>query len=233
MSGQASAFVRFNPYHDKDGRFAAAPGGGAYPPSPETDEEVADRDRALRQVSGPIISAVLARPDRGAALEETLVQYVRHDGYERINGYLRHGSVGALDDKRAIRQQIGELDELFTLRGARTTEPQTVFRGIGSSTLGRLEDALRESSLVQDEGFSSTSLDPLVANDFAHLARSGYGGVLQIEVPVGTSAVYVPGLLGHRDAFASELELLLPRGTVYQVRREGDGYVLTVHGQAP
>ena len=72
--------------------------------------------------------------------------------------------------------------------------------------------------VIRDLGYSSTSIDRGVASEFA--AGKPGATVLEIEAPRGTPAAFVPA-----DGGLKEAEVLLPRGTRYEVIsvRERDG----------
>lgn len=207
---------RFNPYHDKEGRFAPALGGssGALDFVPEGQAE----DRLLR--SHAAWAGQLAEEETRA-----LGTYVGSLAYEDINRWLRLGEEPKRFDPLVVEDSISGLDAAIERPEAALPAAYRAYRGVSGRTLAFLEKALDQSDLVQDNGFTSVTLKARVATRF----KRGAGALLRIELPPGTPAAFVPAVLKGYPS-STERELILSRGAVYRVRREDSGYVLTYVG---
>ena len=192
---------------------AGAP--GAVAPSPQEDEEdIREPSRTPFPVSPGFETmsnddAMAMQDDMTASRpwtvgQETALTDYTGDGYVDMNGCLRQGDNCTEDvefDNRLMSQAMRP-----------TTRATTAFRGANLSALGvgsREELFGLVGSTVTDPGFTSTSINPDIAN------TSGFRGAvrLQIEVPEGTSAAYVEGVTRNAD----EQELVLDQGTRFEV----------------
>lgn len=165
-----------------------------------------------------------SRPDSGGKLTT--------DQQQALDDYTR-GGYGPM--QRALRDAEGDLDQVSDRERGRidnvinaidaagpTSEPYTVFRGVGDvrRTFGEAEP--EPGYRVRDTAFGSTSANADVARDFAHSPYAGdVPGIMEIELPPGSPAlpvraVYDPDF-GTPIGSASEEELLLPPGMVFEV----------------
>ncbi|MBD3932368.1 protein phosphatase [Streptomyces chumphonensis] len=129
-----------------------------------------------------------------------------HSGptYVEINGYLRgDASLGTPE----VLHDIAEIDK--AMNGRPVGETLTVVRGTGLGHYGMPPQAM-EGKVFTDDSYMSTSLGDTAP------AFSGKEAVLHLRVPKGTPALWVEKV----SAFgAGERELLMGRGTRYQVTR--------------
>lgn len=167
-------------------------------------------------------------PDGDAA---RALSYYQHFGDEHMNGLLRHGEVGAPPDVPAsklpppseVQRSVEALDA--ALAQSRLTEPIATYRGV--SEIARMfpgGDA--PGSLVgrefSDQGFTSTSADRWVAEDFmTGEARKIDGALMTVLVPPGIGAIQISNDdykgSGADPSWQSEREILLQRGLTYRV----------------
>lgn len=147
---------------------------------------------------------------------ESLAAY-KGSQYEKINDYLRFGEsslrLSGLDPVEDSRiktlwaEKIQGIDSAIQ-KANPLTEPIMTYRGV---TQGDFAKELTKSSpgdVFADKGFTSTSFDKNVAEQF---------GVVQLEIinPVGTRGLALDSLV--ETGLGHEAEFLLPKNTKYQV----------------
>lgn len=140
------------------------------------------------------------------------------DGYS-YNQYLRGSKVKEpLGGGDWYRERVLALDNAMAVRTV--TKPFTTYRVVGKYvTTGAeqwLPDHLEPGATLSDKGYSSTT--PFKAEIARILAGQTKQVVLQIDVPKGVHALYVPEVLG-KDTFG-EGEVLLERGLTFEVVRD-------------
>lgn len=139
-------------------------------------------------------------------------------GYGTLNGDLRQ-SAGDLSkiDSDSSRETIKYIDELIE-KSEPLPLPLTVRRGIADGIVGHL--AVGDDFI--DHGYSSTSLSPRIAHDWATV-------IVEIRLPKGHKALAVPSygkaakdnsqthynVVPHHE---SEAEMILARGSIFRVK---------------
>lgn len=139
----------------------------------------------------------------------------KHHHHTAINEYT--GDLHA-DMNKALRKgssrvdpELGKhIDHLKEVTAHKTPEDHVVYRGF--SRYGRKAKSvdltkLKRGQILRDKGFTSTSLDPHTATEFAHEDNHGYH-MAKIHVPKGSKGHYVGGV---------EKELVLHPGTKFKV----------------
>lgn len=211
---------KFNPYHDRRGRFASGRGTGL-------DGADAVRYGHLPTNTRPGWEDDLTPDERGAFNSYT------QSGWQTLNAQLRDGETLTLANQRLAEQ----LDAGIAKAGA-FAEPVTVYRGIkigdraivghGAALAGRskaeyeeLVDGLtadwaqrefKPGSVFESRGFQSTSFSILPALD-ASLDKRTAGLLFEVRAKRGAYLDHAKGLSTRDD----EYELLLPRSTRYRV----------------
>lgn len=177
--------------------------------------ESADLMRRLTQ------SSVSVRAAASAEVVEALRRYQKLDRtYTMINAVLRgQRSQGDLSDEDAeiVRKVVVALDDL--VGRWRTSEPIVVHRGLRSVHLA--VGGVSTGTVLESRSFLSTTVHRHVAIDeFTRPPGSGGPALLEIAVPMGTPALWVPPLgdpmLGYQG------ELILGRNTRLVVRGDHD-----------
>lgn len=134
--------------------------------------------------------------------------------YDNINSALRSdtGDWGSSSKKTKLLETITDLDA--AIAGSSVGRDLKVFRGIQSGyarTLKELHDKGKlVGSILEDKGYSSTTVDKDIADDWA-----AGGAVMHMNVPKSAKGVYVGGdKYGSKySQHPSEQELLLGRRT--------------------
>ncbi|MBT2441581.1 hypothetical protein J7E93_15945 [Streptomyces sp. ISL-36] len=129
-----------------------------------------------------------------------------HATYKEMNGYLRGDP--DLGTPNVLRN-IEEVDK--ALAGGRLTEDVMVVRGSGTSHLNFESASDLIGQKLPDNGYMSTSLGNNPVDAF-----KGQDSILHLRVPQGTPAIWMEKV-SHFGM--GERELLLGRGTTYQVTR--------------
>ena len=125
------------------------------------------------------------------------------------------------DEELNVMESINDMDEHFKSDGARLEEDTVVFRGVLPDILKQFVDA----GEWIDNGFVSTSLNPLIAENFT--AKTFKIGditgkvnpqknpvIFRIELKRGTKVLSLPCA---EDEFCVETELTLQRGTRFKI----------------
>lgn len=181
------------------------------PRAPEPAEPVAPAD--AERFLGRITQQPLTPAQTQAIHEYQGGRYIAINEFARAGGELVEGSVFAT--KAEAKATQAALDG--AIRKGALPRDAVLYRGIGMSREG-ITGELTPGGVIRDLGYSSTSIDRGVASEFA--AGKPGATVLEIEAPRGTPAAFVPA-----DGGLKEAEVLLPRGTRYEVIsvRERDG----------
>lgn len=125
------------------------------------------------------------------------------------------------DDELNVMESINDMDEHFKSDGATLEEDTVVFRGVLPDILKQFVDA----GEWIDNGFVSTSLNPLIAENFtAKTFKIGditgkvnpqkNPAIFRIELKRGTKVLALPCA---EDEFCVETELTLQRGTRFKI----------------
>lgn len=129
-------------------------------------------------------------------------------GYARINSYLRQGYTDAgTEATQRLKDRIRHIDAAMA-KAPKLARPVTTWRGAEMSA------APEVGSIISDAAFVSTSTNTETADGFLRGIDKGRRFLLKIDSPAGTRAVWMPTIGGDH---ASELELLLPRGSRFEV----------------
>lgn len=153
--------------------------------------------------------------------KQVIQDYQSTGVYDPLNNYLRTGKLaptgelpdenlfqGGFDTEEAqgyVDSVIADMDRLID--GSVTTEPLTVYRGVGN---GVLPSRLVAGNVVIDKGFASTSADSEEASGFAGKT----GTVLKISLPTGAKALATDSILD-----LGQKEFILPRGTMFGISK--------------
>jgi SPP1 gp7 family putative phage head morphogenesis protein len=178
---------------------AGAPPEGVLPPG--TDYGSVKGDKGLKlSITDPTVTALPLEQQRAANT------YTSNLGYN-INSGLR-----GLSPTQAHNTTVEYIDQ--AIAATKTKEPLTVRRFLDPNpTIKKTFAELQPGDSFREPGYTSTTL------------RNAYGTkklyALRIHVPKGSEALYVAPV----SSFPSELELLLPRGSRFEVVRkyEKDG----------
>jgi len=207
VTSEGIVVFKFNPYHDKGGRFASGGGGGR-----TGDWEGAGRAGDLagattlkENVFGDIEDRLSA--DEKKAL--TMYQSVDPE-HDWINGSLR----GKLEGGTNTAETVAHLDsamgksntdrDLVVYRGMQSKSLQNKFTGFGGKSF-------EPGQVFTDKGFVSTSLDRGVATSFAGSKQQPHGVVFEILVPKGFHA-----LAQRREPMEEVAEVILPRNSKFR-----------------
>lgn len=138
--------------------------------------------------------------------------------YELVNRLLRsEPGADELSDEQdaAVRDIVRHLNR--TLNRWRTSEPIRAYRGL-RSRVGL--DAVADVPLVTRSFLSTTIVRDVAVGEFTIPPGPGGPALLEIDVPVGTPAIWVPPL--GDPTLAYQGELLLPRRLPLIVRASRD-----------
>jgi SPP1 gp7 family putative phage head morphogenesis protein len=150
---------------------------------------------------------------------EVLQQY-RSQRYSTLNTTLRQQGVTS-----DIRNEVSAIDSAM----AKVTLPQDigVWRGTGIDAFGvsSVDDLSRlRGTIIQDNGYVSTSLNKSTANSFYGLySGADESAMVQIHVPAGTKVIPQNNATGRRtkreedQGETGEEEFILPRGSSFEV----------------
>lgn len=163
---------------------------------------------------------------------DAILQYQSEGVYEELNGNLRMQRMDRsfTDFTDAQVNIIEKMDAAFETNSL--SEPCTLFRGISDDD-GAFA-SLKEGDTFSDAAFQSTTLNPIVAVNFAEGFEGGNTNpiVLRIHAKAGQPAIAADVIAGQYGAnvspnaeetssqgFSVANEIVLPRGTGYRVRR--------------
>ena len=178
---------------------------GATPPAPASLERERDFTPVAEDDANRFMARVSTEPLPPA--ERQALSNYQGGKYIAIQDYARTGNAGDYDSERAAKAEQRALDSAIR-RGAAPRDV-LVYRGIGAAREG-ITGEVKVGSVIRDRGYSSTSISRDVAHGFAEGKLDAT--VLEIEVPRGSPAAFVPG-----DGSLQEAELLLPRGSRFEV----------------
>lgn len=203
--------TKFNPYHDKTGRFAAKPGGEVGPFEDfgslrDFNQQYSVHQR-LYDVWGGWRKSTTPRE------KEAVDEYAGNAAYKVINDSLRSGGDGG---------RLSRTVDLIDSALAKSSAPGdvVVYRGISKRVAKMLGDA-SEGSLIIDRGFVSTSVSSGVSDRYT----GKRGTTVAIEVPYGSRAGYADALNWSVEHMR-EMEVLLPRNSVFRVKKSDGGRIV-------
>lgn len=158
-------------------------------------------------------------------LKAAILSYA-NNGYRPINRTLRSGVpgqlVGGINSNEHAKQHIAAMDVAMGMI-APIAKPMSFYRGI-SAPVELSEAFLTVGNKVADRAFVSTSTDKSITDRFAgkvipdHEGKEHLGISAVINVPKGFKAMNVTGTVGQHSG-SYEMEYLLPRGTVFEVKK--------------
>lgn len=123
-----------------------------------------------------------------------------------------------------LRNTVAHLDSQFKP----TNGHVTVYSGISGDHAEKIKDALSHGNGVHSNRYTSTSLSPVVAHEFAEdrSSSSQPRHIMKIDVPDGHPHVYVPAQLNthYNPHMQGEREVLLPRHTLFRHTGKIDEY---------
>lgn len=171
-------------------------------------------------------------PQEEAALEEYQSGFNGSaiGGYANINTYLRSGKpkFGQFtDDQKKLVESVSKLVS-SAIQKHQVKEPMTVYRGMKINDEPGMEQYkdLKVGSVIQDKGFTSTSVSKKVADKFSEkLNRKDQPVIMEISLKQGDYALPMDKYHKH----SSEKEILLDKNTKFKVtevkERSGVKYV--------
>ena len=189
---------KFNPYHDKGGRFASGGSGGDRLSDLGNEESAVQEGKAwVSSLNAGEHASVESHTFWSTGLNETL----RRGNKEETSRY---------------QKRIDGLDTALTK--ATTTKDYVVYRGEARPGLGK-ELKGSTGKLMTDRAYGSTTMSEYKAGKFAALAQRSRGStetaIYEIRVPKGAHAAWLHQVSVY--AKEPEHELLLPRNSVYHV----------------
>lgn len=188
--------VKFNQYHDDQGRFAESDGAAAGP------FHAADEHTHSKTKLGEQYKAVVDQHNSSTSGPEIAALNAYTDGNTRsIESQLRRGEIGP-----RVQAIVDNLDKV--IERSKVPENLTVYRG----GFGEKLASLKPGDLVHDKGYVSTTLNANVAAGFAGVGGTGdpSKAIYKINLPKGSSGYFVYD-------FERENEVLLPRNSVFRV----------------
>lgn len=176
----------------------------------------------LREETAKKLQSELVDTEIGVKLETLFASQVEKATYEQALALQQYCGVGYGEINRALRSgQIGTGATADTIEILKRTyrgvegcgESVYVYRGVMAAPL---EEAM-VGAVFSDQGFVSTSLDPMIARGF-----SGRGSpMMRIRLPEGTKAIAPDALLKSYpsilESISRESELILEPGTKFRV----------------
>ena len=141
------------------------------------------------------------------ALEESMVDWYKHRGYESINRAILSGDVSDV----SVNNAICCLDNI--LERHKIVNPQTVYSGVGSR-VGNMLLSMGKGDTFQIDTYLSTSLRRSTALTFSNsvpVNGSYKKVVLKINTPMNATGYYY----GDTEEYDDEDEILFPRATQY------------------
>lgn len=150
-----------------------------------------------------------------AAHHKDAIKHYTGQGFKQVNGHL----VGNTPANEQTKATIAGLDDLF--HSARLPAPATVYRGAASLAVKNiLEQAggkLRKGQILNLKGFTSSSADKGIAEEFARQSRAAI--LIEMRLPKGAQAVDISE---HSDLGPREKETLIARNSSFKVLSYSD-----------
>jgi hypothetical protein len=206
----------------------------------KTQDEVGDKEGSKKTVVQirktakrfqSIAIAKLAALSTYKSDEQTIqaAKYYHNDSFS-INSFLREGNKisWSKDELEKVIKSTPDaktsmptkykmynillMDEHFKSPGAVLQSDTVVYRGIKKEILQKFIDA----GEWIDNGFVSTTLNPLIAEDFSdrNLQTRGKTAIFEIKLTRGSSVLMLPC---EEDEFCIESEITLPRGCRFKI----------------
>lgn len=226
--------LKFNPYHDRHGRFASANSYATFTYIPgkskahdlaiarekERHASIGDRDKKethyrklnTEEEFDEFASHYQKFEGELTAKEKRVIGRYQTESFA-FNQKLRGADPADYDEevfgKQATKQEYRTLDA--ALEKSTIHENITVYRAIADTeALGDL--SVIRGKIITDNGYASTSLNRKAAEMY------GNGIICKINIPKGSKGAYISGIkddLG--NDFKSNREILLPRNSAYRI----------------
>jgi hypothetical protein len=232
--------IKYNPYHDRLGRFATANAATSFsiPKDQKLRDKLIDRERQKTTTSQKVTIARPSLVDRKENMKRALEldkelwddnhdyvksapkeqqralhQYMRN-GCTEMNAYCRTG-----EGQPEIRQRVAELDKMAN--NHKSTKDMILYRGVKDVLPASIDEAKAYiGRTIQDKAFLSTTIKAETANSFA----GDRGVILEIAAPKGTKGFYAETYWDSKKAMAArrrgeigETEWLMPRNTKIEI----------------
>lgn len=137
-----------------------------------------------------------------------------HTNSPSVNDFLRKKFTLDNEERKQLSEVINKLDRYFKSDESRLEHDAVVYRGVKNDVL----DYFVEKKKWQDDGFTSTSLNPLIAENFTeggsfkpHMRNP----LFKINLKKGDPVLMLPC---SEDDFCVETEITLPRGCKFSIR---------------
>ena len=205
--------IKFNPNHDEAGRFASADYNNLadwYKEeskmfSSQTEQELYMMDKLYSQRLKGFTEA--AHPEFSGAISayESSISY-------NLNEALRDPQIS----EDGFQGTIDLLDKAINTAPALSQE-LIAYRGVKGNGL-KFFETLKVGDTYQDTAYTSTSIDPGVAQQFGSSSIDGL--VFRMKLPVGTKGIFPAGY--HEPMYGwtpstTEAEFLMPRNSKFTV----------------
>lgn len=137
-----------------------------------------------------------------------------HSNSPSVNDFLRKKFTLNKEDRKQLSEVINKLDKYFQSDDSRLENDAVVYRGVKNDML----DFFLKNKKWKEEGFTSTSLNPLIAENFTeggsfkpHMRNP----LFKINLKKGDAVLMLPC---SEDDFCVETEITLPRGCKFSVQ---------------
>jgi|GEM_PF-5676649 len=217
ISTKKVVVLKYNPYHDRLGRFTTAAnavaGLGTMIDRPSLADEKENLKRALaldKKIWDENHKYVKSAPKE----QQDALRYYMRKGCTEMNKYCRTG-----EGRAEIKKRVEALDKMAN--NHRSSEDMLLYRGVKDRLPASEADAKKYiGSIIQDKAFLSTTIKPATANSFA----GKDGVILEIAAPKGTKGFYAETYWDSKKALAArkrgelgEAEWLMPRNTKIKI----------------
>lgn len=182
------------------------------------DPDVAKESvRAITRIAKKVQAVALAKHtllNTFDLSEETLesAKYY-HTNSPSVNDFLRKKFTLDKEERKQLSEVINKLDSYFNSDDSRLQNDAVVYRGVKNDVL----DFFLEKKKWKEEGFTSTSLNPLIAENFTeggsfkpHMRNP----LFKINLKKGDPVLMLPC---SEDDFCVETEITLPRGCKFSI----------------
>lgn len=186
----------YNPYRDSEGKFASGPGSFHV-----VGDSIASTE-ALKKTYKVEESAIDEH-------QEAISNYAG-GGFDEVNRALRKGYKKESMGDSWEADTIYSMDDAFKNKVQVLKKKTTVYRGIRSS------QEFTKGGVIENKGFTSTSLETGIPRTFARPREGGENGYLmKVTMPKGTPVI-VPSSYGVGSPL--EVEMIFDRGSKFQVK---------------
>lgn len=137
----------------------------------------------------------------------------RSDFYKKINGFHRGTEALTSEEYRKVSEITDLIDGAMSEIGKENKGYVVAYRGFSHSELIEKWDRL-EGAIIENPGYTTVSLDPMVAKKYA--AKDKDGIIAEMRVSPRIEGLYVDAVVGPEEG---EKEILLQRDLRYSVKR--------------